>query len=228
MIDISNVNNIQITGYIEGEGTVTKTFTNLGRDTISWNETVWGGSLTRTNTFALENIDDVEFGTVPQLTIVFKYLSMDDFIVLQKLLMQRHLIVRYFDFDKGARVTHEMAITANERKKFYSYKNSLEAITDFTIKMVGTNRKVPNTDDYELGIDLTISYNKNGATTGSDKVENYQITDQVIIDDGSDYAKTGYHLKEWNTKADGTGQTYQPSFSMTLWQSLTLYAIWEA
>ena len=224
----NNVNLVKITGYIEGEGTVTKSFTNIGRDSVAWNETVWGGSLTRTNTFALENIDDVEIGQVPQLTLVFKYMKMDDFITLQKLLKQRHLIVEYFDYDKGHTVKHEMAITGNERKKFYSYQNYLDGVIDFTIKMVGTNRKVPNTDDYESGIDLTISYNGNGADSGSDKVENHQITDQITIDNGSGYSKSGYHLKEWNTKSDGTGQTYQPNFSMTLWQSLVLYAIWEA
>ena len=83
-----NVNKVSITGYIEGEGTVTKTFTNLGRESVAWNETVWGGNLTRTNTFALENIDDVEIGQVPQLTLVFKYMKIEDFIVMQKLLKQ--------------------------------------------------------------------------------------------------------------------------------------------
>ncbi len=223
-----NVNKVSITGYIEGEGTVTKTFTNLGRESVAWNETVWGGNLTRTNTFALENIDDVEIGQVPQLTLVFKYMKIEDFIVMQKLLKQRHLIVEYFDYDKGHTVKHEMAVTANERKKFYSYQRYLDGVRDFTIKMVGTNRKVPNTDEYELNVDLSVFYKSNGADSGSDQIIMYQITDQIRINDGSQYSKSGYHLKEWNTKADGTGQSYRPNFSMTLWQSLILYAIWEA
>ena len=60
------------------------------------------------------------------------------------------------------------------------------------------------------------------------KIDNKTITEQVRIDNGSDFAITGYHIKEWNTKADGTGQTYGLNASITLWQNLTLYAIWEA
>lgn len=206
--------------YITGAGYTRKAFTGLGRDSMGWNETVWGGKLNRSNTFALENIDDIDIGQVPQCTLVFKYMKIEDYIVMQKLLKERHLIVDYFDFDLGQRVTHEMAITGNERKKFYSMRNYINGACDFTIKLVGTNR------DFEY-VDKTITYMPNGATTGSQKVENYQVTQQVTIDNGSEYSKTGYHLKEWNTKADGTGATYGASQSITLWQSLVLYAIWE-
>ena len=206
--------------YITGAGYTRKAFTGLGRDSMGWNEVVWGGKLNRSNTFALENIDDIDIGQVPQCTLVFKYMKIEDYIVMQRLLKERHLIVDYFDFDLGQRVTHEMAITGNERKKFYSMKNYINGACDFTIKLVGTNR------DFEY-VDKTITYMPNGATTGSQKVEDYQVTQQVTIDNGSDYSKTGYHLKEWNTKADGTGATYGASQSITLWQSLVLYAIWE-
>ena len=212
------VNDINIV-YITGDGG-TKTFTGLGRDSMGWNEVVWGGKLNRSNTFALENIDDVDIGIVPQCTLVFKYMKIEDFIEIQKLLKQRHLIVNYFDFDLGQRVTHEMAITGNERKKFYSMRNYINGACDFTIKLVGTNR------DFEY-VDKTITYKPNGATTGTEKTENYQVTQQVTIDDGSGYVKTGYHLKEWNTKADGSGHTYGMNQSITLWDSLILYAIWE-
>lgn len=222
-IYVNDINTVYITACIDDdnpEREVTTAFTGLGRDSMGWNETVWGGKLNRSNTFAFDNIDDVDIGQVPQCTLVFKYMKIEDFIVMQKYLKQRHLIVNYFDFDLGKRVTHEMAITGNERKRFYSMRNYVNGVNDFTIKLVGTNR------DFEY-VNLTISYNGNGATSGANKTLNYTITDQVIIDNGNDYAKSGYHLKEWNTKADGSGQTYPPNFSVTLWQSLTLYAIWE-
>ena len=213
------VNDIN-TVYITGAGYVREAFTGLGRDSMGWNETVWGGNLTRSNTFALENIDDVEIGQVPQCTLVFKYMKIEDFIKIQRLLKERHLIVDYFDFDLGQRVTHEMAITGNERKKVHSLRNYIDGICDFTIKMVGTNR------DFEY-VDLTITYEPNGATSGSQKTTTNTITQQVRLDNGSDFVKSGYHIKEWNTKADGTGQSYGLNQSITLWQSMTLYAIWE-
>ena len=214
-IRISDINVV----YITGAGYVRKAFTGLGRDSMGWNETVWGGTLTRTNTFALENIDDVEIGQVPQCTLVFKYMKMEDYLIMQKMLKERHLIVEYFDFDKGERVVHEMAITGNERKKFYSYRDYVNGVNDFTIKLVGTNR------DSNM-LDVSITYYANGGT-GSIEPTSHSVTDQVTLSNGEGISKSGYHLKEWNTNPSGNGSSYLPNSSITIWGSLILYAIWE-
>ena len=209
------------TVYITGGGYVNKAFTGLSRDSIGWNEVVWGASLTRSNTFALENIDDVDIGLVPQCTLVFKFVDIDNFIIIQSLLRERHLIVNYFDIDLGKRVTHEMAITGNERKKIYSRGNAIVGVQDLTIKLVATNR------DNEL-LDCTLSYDLNGGTsTGDYEPQTYTQSDQVTIADGQDISYSGGHLVEWNTKADGTGQHYAPNVSITIWADLTLYAIYS-
>lgn len=206
--------------YITGGGFVNKKYTGLSRETMGWNETVWGANLTRSNTFALENIDDVDIGQVPQCTLVFKFINVETFIEIQTLLKQRHLIVNYFDIDLGHRVTHEMAITGNERKKIYSRDSSIIGIQDFTIKLVGTNR------DREL-LDCEVSYDLNGGTSSGDyDTQTYSQGDQVMIADGQDIVHAG-HLVEWNTKADGTGQHYAPNTTLTIWNSLTLYAIYS-
>lgn len=216
------------TVYITGAGYTRKAFTGLGRDSMGWNETVWGGKLNRSNTFALENIDDVDIGQVPQCTLVFKYMKIEDFIIMQKLLKERHLIVDYFDFDLGKRVIHEMAITGNERKKFYSMRNYINGVCDFTIKLVGTNR-----DEYVLN-KYTISYDSNGGNGtiadieyANGKTPGYVYTTQVKISSGNGLSKQGYHLASWNTKADGSGASYLPNQSITIYEDLYLYAIWE-
>ena len=205
--------------YITGGGFTREAFTGLGRDSMGWNEVVWGGKLNRSNTFALENIDDVDIGVVPQCTLVFKYMKIEDYVKMQRILRERHIIVDYFDFDLGQRVTHEMAITGNERKKFYSMRNYINGVNDFTIKLVGTNR------DEEM-LQVSISYNANGGS-GSIATKTCYKTDQVVISDGTGISKSGYHLKEWNTNANGTGARYLPGIPITIWSSLTLYAIWE-
>lgn len=212
------------TVYITGGGYTNQAFTGLSRDTLGYNEVVWGASLTRSNTFALENIDDVDIGVVPQCTLVFKYLDIETFIILQSLLRERHLIVNYFDMDLGQRVTHEMAITGNERKKFYSRGSSLVGVQDFTIKLVGTNR------DSEM-LDVTVTYDLNGGTSDSDyDEETYTQSDQITIASGSDITPPddSSYLLEWNTSADGTGQHYAPNTSITIWSDLTLYAIYSS
>lgn len=209
--------------YIIGNGSVDApqyTFT-TGRDSIGWNETVWGGTLNRSRKFTLENIDDVEIGQVPQLTIVFKLLKIEEFIILQELLRQRHIQVKYFDIDYGEWVVHDMAITGNDRKKIYSYGRKIIGMQDFTVKMVGTNLD----EEY---VDKTITYKANGGT-GSDVEETYAVGDQVTLlnENDSQFVKSGYSIAYWNTKADGTGKTYLLDQSITLWKDLTLYAIWE-
>lgn len=206
--------------YITGAGYVNRSFS-TGRDSIGWNETVWGGKLNRSKKFTLENIDDVEIGQVPQCTIVFKYITIEDFIVLQNILKERHISVKYFDIDKGEFVTHDMAITGNDRKKIYSYGKKIMGMQDFTIKLVGTNLDVEYTDK-------TIVYKANGGS-GSDITNSYSMADQVrlLTANDSGFTKSGYHIAEWNTKADGTGYTYGLNQSITLWDDLTLYAIWE-
>ena len=206
--------------YITGAGYQDYPFT-TSRDSIGWNETVWGGNLNRSRKFTLENIDDVDIGQVPQCTITFKFLKIEDFIILQELLKERHIQVRYFDIDVGDWVSHDMAITGNERKKIYSFGKSIIGMQDLTIKLVGTNL------DKEYA-QKSITYKANGGS-GSDVSNAYDYASQVVTldEDDSGFSKSGYSIASWNTKADGSGKTYLLNQSITLWNDLTLYAIWE-
>lgn len=217
------------TVYITGAGYVREPFSGLGRNSIGYNEVVWASNLTRSNTFSLENIDDVDFGYVPQCQLHFPYMNMDDFVKLQTLLRERHLIVDYFDIDFGKRVVHEMAITKNERKKIYSRMNYVDGVYDFTVTLVGTNR------DEDVLEKCTIQYDANGGIgqissqeSAEGILQNYTFTEQVKLSSGEGFKKEGYHLARWNTQPDGTGSSYLPNASITITSDLYLYAIWEA
>lgn len=41
------------------------------------------------------------------------------------------------------------------------------------------------------------------------------------------YTKDGYKFKEWNTKADGAGTSYEDEQTVNISENLILYAIWE-
>lgn len=216
------------TVYITGGGYIRKAFTGVGRNSIGYNEVVWSSNLTRSNTFSLENIDDVDFGLVPQCQLVFPYMDIEDFIILQSLLRERHLIVDYFDIDYGRRVIHEMAITKNERKKIYSQMNYINGVYDFSVNLVGTNR------DEQALQKCTITYNANGgygSIASHEKADGiltgYTFTSQVTLSSGKGFKKDGYHLASWNTEPDGTGASYLPNSSITIYDNLNLYAIWE-
>ena len=114
-----------------------------------------------------------------------------------------------------------MAITGNERKKIYSFGKSIIGMQDLTIKLVGTNL------DKEYA-QKSITYKANGGS-GSDVSNAYDYASQVVTldEDDSGFSKSGYSIASWNTKADGSGKTYLLNQSITLWNDLTLYAIWE-
>lgn len=209
------------TVYITGAGYIRHAFTGVGRNSIGYNEVVWASNLTRSNTFELSNIDDVDFGYVPQCQLHFPYMNIDEFLILQAMLRERHLIVDYFDVDFGKRVIHEMAITKNERKKIYSLKNFVDGVYDFTVNLVGTNR------DESVLQKCTITYNANGGE-GAIASHEYTYSSQATLSDGGGFKRSGYHLARWNTSADGTGSSYLPKASITIYNDLPLYAIWEA
>lgn len=73
---------------------------------------------------------------------------------------------------------------------------------------------------------VTISYNGNGGkgNTNSETTD----ADTVIPIAPNGYTRDGYTFQTWNTKADGTGNTYRPGDSITLTGDITLYAQWEA
>ena len=75
----------------------------------------------------------------------------------------------------------------------------------------------------------TVIYDGNGHTgTMVDSNSPYVKTSEVtVLANGFD-SKTGETFKEWNTKADGTGTSYQPNDKFGITGNVTLYAIWEA
>ena len=72
-----------------------------------------------------------------------------------------------------------------------------------------------------------VTYDGNGATSGS-------MTDSNEYDDGDTvtimacgFMKTDYEVTGWNTRADGTGTAYVLSGQFTITGNVTLYAQWE-
>ena len=164
-------------------------------------------------------------------------------------------VVVYFDADGGevspnAKIVHydetygELPIPIKEGYGFgYWVKNNGVIIDSIT--------KVNSTDNHTLIARwnenaYTLVYNSNGGELNED---NYYIADPILIsvnDDkvitsvGFDEARTlvgnlfdkeHYILKEWNTKPDGTGISYQPNGVLQLSSIdedvFNLYAIWE-
>ena len=74
----------------------------------------------------------------------------------------------------------------------------------------------------------TVSYNANGATSGTAPGPQTKIHDQTLAlaSNGGNLAKTGYTFSGWNTAANGSGTSYAAGGSYTANASVTLYARW--
>ncbi len=71
-----------------------------------------------------------------------------------------------------------------------------------------------------------ITYNPNGGEGKSFSVG--QLPDSPgVIGSGTRFSKKGYKFKNWNTKANGSGTTYEVGAEYNGGKSITLYAQWE-
>lgn len=213
--------------YITAGGFVNRAFKGLARDSV-WgiNETVWGGNLTRTRgTFALENIENVDFGIVPRCEITFKYMNVQDYLDLCKIAQQRTMTVNFFNRDLGQRQTLEMAMTNQDRGNLYNY-GSQEYIGNFDIKikLVATNRELTKSGK---GVKtFTVKYNTLSASWKIDS-QSAKWSNVITIATPPSNVTQNLRFKEWNTSSLGTGAKYLPGEQVTLWQDLTLYAVYD-
>jgi autotransporter-associated beta strand protein len=75
---------------------------------------------------------------------------------------------------------------------------------------------------------FTVTYNGNGSTGGSIPVDpnTYTSNQTVTVLDAGTMVKAGGLFLNWNTAANGSGTSYNPSDTFTITQSTNLYAQW--
>lgn len=210
--------------YFTGAGYVDYPIKGISRDSaLGWEEPVWGGDLTRSTNFVLTNILDVDYGLVARLEVSYKYLNVSDYIALCKIAKERVCNVTYFNYENAEWVINqEFAFTKQEKSKLYAFGTDYLGLMDVSVKLVATNRDKAELIDTEF----TITYNLNGGS-GTTPTKFAVWGDNLTIASSSNISKSGYTFKEWNTKADGSGGHYMPNQNKTMWESMTLYAIWE-
>jgi len=72
---------------------------------------------------------------------------------------------------------------------------------------------------------LTIKFKGNGGT--GDMEDQAVLKDIKTTINPNTFEKTGYTFKEWNTKIDGSGDSYKDKGEITLKDNMTLYAQWR-
>ena len=209
--------------YFTGAGYVDYPIKGISRDSaLGWEEPVWGGNLTRSTDFVLTNVLDVDYGLVARLEVSYKYLNVQDYIALCKIAKERVCNVTYFNYEKGEWVVNqEFAFTKQEKSKLYAFGTEYLGLLDVSVKLVATNRDKTDL----IATDFTITYNANGGS-GTVASQSAKWGDNIDIATSSGLSYSGKTFKEWNTMANGKGGHYMPNQHKTMWENMTLYAIW--
>lgn len=90
-------------------------------------------------------------------------------------------------------------------------------------------RRYEATENY-TGLDTLcpVTYDGNGSDGGSAPTEYAYQSGSVPTVAANTFTLTDNVFVEWNTAADGSGDSYEPGDTITVADDVTLYAIWEA
>jgi len=98
---------------------------------------------------------------------------------------------------------------------FENYKTNPDSSATTTVTF---NVTVPAWTSY------TVSYNANGGSGAPSSQTKWK--DQTLTLSSTKPTRTGYTFSKWNTKADGSGTSYNSGAGYTANSAATLYAIW--
>ena len=95
-----------------------------------------------------------------------------------------------------------------------------EGISIYVIDTVGV--LVPSLNDT-----FTVTYNSNGASGTLPEGGTYYYGVGVTVGSGENLTNQDLHFEGWNTKRDGTGESYAAGDTLTVSGNTTLYAMWR-
>lgn len=132
-------------------------------------------------------------------------------------------VSKYYEF-AGWNIASDGTGTHYDEKDIYSLNEDIKLYAEW---------------NYIINYDSNIPKDSNGFSISQgapkdipeNQKENVNSKTNIIIDDLNVYKNAptleGYKFIEWNTKADGTGQKYNPNDEYTKRQGMDLYAIWK-
>ncbi len=219
-VEISDIDTI----YITCAGYTNYPFAMAVRESgLGWTEPTWSSQLNRSvGDFVLTNIDTVDFGLVERCEMNYRFMTLTDYKVLCEMTKQRTCTVNYYRKDIGQRVTQEMAFTDNEYGSIYYVNKKIFGMTNINVKLVATNRDKVNL----IKQSHTVTFNNNGGS-GTAAPKSIVYGGVVKMPEQTIFTKTGKVLAGFNTDNTNSTVEYLPEQTVTLYNDMTLYAVWE-
>ena len=107
-----------------------------------------------------------------------------------------------------------------------SRADKIEMNADITLYAIWETQTEPPPSDSKH---FRLTYDGNGATEGAPPQDNipYEGGEEVTVASKGNLGRTGCTFKEWNTRANGKGDSYAEGSILTMpKENVTLYAIW--
>lgn len=162
----------------------------------------------RSNSGAIDNINEHDTFIVPRCKINFKYFSINDYQRLCRAITSNEFVVRYWDKQLGVIVSHKMYCEPEEMTKIYNIGTYLIGILDYEISFIGTLNDL-NT--------YAVSYNANGGTAKTINEWNVGTTysKDTVVKNTVD-GVVSYYKYIYNTSTVGNELS-----NTTYWQKIT-------
>lgn len=222
--------------YLTGGGFIRREFKGAGTDSrFGWEEMAWMKNPTRALNFAFTNMDDIDVGLVARCEINIKYMNIQDYMDLRKILgRERHFMAEFFDTDSGKWITRDVYCSENTVSKFLTLKQSLIGSIDYAIKLVGTNLDLEDRIGTEAsGSEETIRQLRvsfySGDGTGDTVTQKVSWGDVLTTLPTTQFtAPSGKAFSHWERRVEGTPVgVYGANQKTTIWEDMDLFAVWQ-
>lgn len=215
-------------------------FTNYGDFQFAW-EKSYVKSPERSADGSIGNLNSYATFVTPHLIINFSLMSIDDYRKIMRLdLESNEFVVECYDPIYNKKFKGKMYFATQQMAKLFKLAKirfdgdaweefiELVGVQEYTVELIGTNA------DIDL---VSVQYKVNAPEGETAKVTDGAEDDvyngeEVLIGTNTNITTEKfngrYKFKDWNDKADGSGQSYTNGYVYTINQNLVLYAQWEA
>lgn len=122
----------------------------------------------------------------------------------------------------GSVANAEIAVRLKVGKSVDDYSDRIE------LSSTGATTKYVNVTGSVKYAHVTYNGNGDGVSNVPKDDADYEYEDDVTVLGEGSMTRTGYEFIAWDTKADGTGITYEEDDTFDITEDITLYAQWDA
>lgn len=191
-------------------------------------------SPTRSNDGSMSNINDHDSFVVPRCKINFKYLKIEDYQRLCRVLNSANEFpVTYYDKESGEFVTHMMYVEPEEMKKIFNVGTYVFGVLDYDVSFIGTlNQREA----------LSITYKAVGASSNLAVVTTTEKGNQLYWGDSTTVMTTAEAIEKGVTIPTGKQLVWQlgnesgvnangwkvyPNSKVNVFENMVLWATFE-